>query len=104
MGRLTAAIAAIVVGAGLVAGVAQAQSSSESRDRSSAPPPDPGREITQGATRFGEGIKHGAEQVGDKIKETATDVWEAGKAAVNAGSEKMSGPQKTKASPSTDQH
>jgi hypothetical protein len=56
---------------------------------------DAGTHIKQGAENFGEGIKQGAEMVGEKIKNTAIDVWEAGKAAVDAGSRKMNGPRAT---------
>jgi hypothetical protein len=85
MGRLTAAIAVAAIGAWLVAGAVNA----EDRSDAAAPPADPGHEIARGATTFGEGIKHGAEMVGQKIKATAVGVWEAGKAAVNAGSQKL---------------
>ncbi len=48
-----------------------------------------GTHIKKGAEDFGEGVKQGAEMVGEKIKNTAIDIWEAGKAAVDAGSRKV---------------
>jgi hypothetical protein len=85
MARHTAAIAAAAIGAWLIAGAALAQSNSEAPST----PADPGREIARGANSFGEGIKHGAEMVGEKIKSTAVSAWEAGKAAFNAGAQKL---------------
>jgi hypothetical protein len=63
---------------------------------STAGRPDPGStfseagtNIKKGAVGVGEGIKQGAETVGGKIKNTAVDIWEAGKAAIGAGSRKL---------------
>jgi hypothetical protein len=44
-----------------------------------APPPDPGEQIKDGATQFGQGIKQGA-----------INLWEATKAAVSTGVDKLS--------------
>jgi hypothetical protein len=48
-----------------------------------------GTNIKKGAVGVGKGIKQGAETVGEKIKNAAVDIWEAGKAAIGAGSRKL---------------
>lgn len=70
---------------------AQAQTQSESGDRpdSGSTFSDAGANIKKGATDIGHGIKQGAETVGEKVKSTAIGIWEAGKAAVDAGSRKL---------------
>jgi hypothetical protein len=46
------------------------------------PAPDPGEQIKEGATKFGQGIKQGA-----------INLWEAAKSAVSAGADKLSNHQ-----------
>jgi hypothetical protein len=60
---------------------------------------DAGTHIKKGAEDLGKGIKQSAELVGEKIKSTAIDVWEAGKAAVDAGSRRMNERHSPPASP-----
>lgn len=74
---------------GALGSAAQAQSESERRADPGSTFSDAGTHIKKGAIDFGEGVKQGAEMVGEKIKNTAVDIWEAGKAAVDAGSRKV---------------
>jgi hypothetical protein len=62
---------------------------------------DPGDQIKQGATKVGQGIEEGATKVGQGIKQGAINLWEATKAAVSAGADKLTGhgsPQQGKSS------
>ena len=49
----------------------------------------PAQNTSTAAADTGERIKDGAERVGTAIKDGAVDLWEAGKAAVAAGSKKL---------------
>jgi hypothetical protein len=46
-----------------------------------------GTAVKEGAVKVGETVKEGAEKVGSTVKRGAIDLWEAGKAAVSAGSD-----------------
>jgi hypothetical protein len=84
----TQAAACLVVLVALGA-AAQAQSGSAGGPDPGSTFSDAGTHIKKGAVDVGEGVKQGAEMVGEKIKNTAVDIWEAGKAAVDAGSRKI---------------
>jgi len=74
MSRLAiAALLAVVMG-----GSAFAQTS---------PAADTGEQIKEGAVKAGTAIKEGAVKVGQTVKQGAIDLWESGKAAVEAGSD-----------------
>ena len=83
------AAACLAVLGALGGATAQAQSEPDGRADPGSTFSDAGTHIKKGAVGVGEGIKQGAEMVGEKIKNTAVDIWEAGKAAVDAGSRKM---------------
>jgi hypothetical protein len=68
---------------------AAAQTEAEGRADPGSTFSDAGTHIEKGAVGVGEGIKQGAEMVGEKIKNTAMDIWEAGRAAIDAGSRKV---------------
>jgi hypothetical protein len=83
---LAAAGLAILVTLGAAA---QTQPESGSRPDPGSTFSEAGSNIKKGAVGVGEGIKQGAETVGEKVKNTAIDIWEAGKAAIGAGSRKL---------------
>ena len=74
MRSIAAVILALVVSVPLVSARAESPS---------------GQGITTAAADTGEQIKQGAERVAVAIKDGAVDLWEAGKAAVAAGSKKF---------------
>lgn len=89
MTRPTFATAALFLAIWLLNGTAVAQSNSANENNPSTTPSDPGERIKNGATDVGQGIKEGAQMVGQKVKDAAVNTWEAGKAAVQAGSSKL---------------
>ena len=89
MNRSIVVQAACLAVLGALGATVQAQSESEPRTDPGSTFSDAGEHIKKGAVGVGEGIKLGAEMVGEKIKNTAVDIWEAGKAAVDAGSRKV---------------
>ena len=88
---MSRSIAAIIAACLVILGAfgAAAQTKSEGRADPGSTFSNAGTHIKKGAEDFGEGVKQGAEMVGEKIKDTAIGIWEAGKAAIDAGSRKV---------------
>lgn len=88
--RLILTITAACLCAGVFLSESYAQANSANPADAAAAFSEAGERIKQGATDIGHGIKTGAEVVGEKVKNTAVDLWESGKSAVDAGSRTMS--------------
>jgi hypothetical protein len=85
---ITAAVA-ILLGGAVIAhaeGTSQPQSAADTGQQIKGDAEKAGSAIKDGAVKVGETVEHDAVKVGETVKNGAIDLWEAGKAAVGAGS------------------